>query len=327
MGTPQSSGLPGPIRPKLDDSQRGGMRHAVRKMDCSGHEGCYNVIHRGGYQLAAGRARVHRNPVHRSPGNMGIPHSMDERLAPRQYPNPPLIQTSCEFLFDRSSPWDSEIVDRMQEKLGVDFPQLHESQALRFPDQSTSGGEDVSLVEARQWEFTREDESAAVQVGQNWLTIVHHKPYPGWEQFLPLVQGILGIYLDIARPKGFDRVELQYINQIELRGPDVDLEDYLNVYPHVGTGLPDHYNSFLIGLRFPYEGGRDILQLIMTEIAPSDQDTVSILLTLSYLMRLPPDAETNSVIRLLDTAHVHVEDLFEGCVKNPLRQRFMGKEG
>ncbi len=107
----------------------------------------------------------------------------------------------------------------------------------------------------------------------------------------------------------------------------MDLKEYFTLYPHLGDGLPAAFNTFLFGLRFPYAEGRDVLQLIMTEGSARDSDETSVLLVLTYLMKLPTDIEFESVFHLLGEAHERLEDVFQGCLKDTLRARFEGREG
>lgn len=109
---------------------------------------------------------------------------------------------------------------RLYDRVEHEFPRREQVQGFGFSLQvgegpqpavpAIRGGLDRVLM-------SREDGSALVQVGLNQLVVNHELPYPGWADFLALVERILSTYLELV-PSSFQRIGLRYINQIP-RGP------------------------------------------------------------------------------------------------------------
>ena len=60
----------------------------------------------------------------------------------------------------------------------------------------------------------------------------------------------------------------------------------------------------------------------MTTGPKEDSGQVQILLDLDYFLRIPSDIDFDNVLEWLEEAHTHVEETFEGCLKDVLRERF-----
>ncbi len=171
-------------------------------------------------------------------------------------------------------------------------------------------------------QFLREDEKALIQVDRDLLAVNHLKPYPTWQEFLPLIQQGFDAYCQIANPKGILRIGLRYINRIEVPGQRIELEDYLEFRPFVGSKLPQDFGSFIVGIQVPYERSRDILRLQLTNAATQTPSLVAAVLDLDYFLAQPNQVGIDNVFEWVELAHTHVEEAFEACITDRLRQMF-----
>ena len=162
----------------------------------------------------------------------------------RKYPAPPLVEAVCEFRFDPTSVYDLTVPGLVFEKLQEQFPKRRQAGYLQTTIQKTPEGvrQVVSQLDVSQ--FFSEDEHRVVQVGRNLLSVNQLKPYPGWETLLPVIQGALAEYCGIAKPKGYQRIGLKYLNRINIPVPQIELEDYFDFYPHLGERLPQQLVEF-----------------------------------------------------------------------------------
>ncbi len=256
----------------------------------------------------------------------GAPQSQGNMPARVQYLDPPVVRASCQFVFDPTSTWEGVIPDLFYERVRDEFPRRREIKERERRVEIMAEEGDAKSPQAPGHQFTRTDRTAHLQVGVNSLAVVHRRPYPSWEGFVSLIRMGLRVYQEVAKPKGFDRIKLNYTNSIDFPGRSVDLEDYFDLYPFLGPRLPRTFNNFLFGLRFPFAEGRDVLQVLMTEGDSEDLDTTSVTLTLTYFLKLPADIELEDMFYLLDEAHMRLEEIFEGSLKDTLRDRFMRRE-
>jgi len=240
----------------------------------------------------------------------------------RKYKNPPIIEAVCEFRFEPGGNWDLAVPGLMFEKLKDDFPDRQPRVTFEAALTPSPKGVQQRFTRIEYLQFLRNDKTMLVEVGQHRLGVSHFKPYSNWETFLPVIRRALEVYRDVVQPKAYGRIGLRYVNQIEIPGTTLELEDHFNFYPFIGAQLPQDFSSFMVGVEIPQHEGRDILRLQMTTGARGTPEVVLIRLDLDCFVgkagEVPLDGETD----WLNTAHERVEAAFEGCIKDSLRERF-----
>lgn len=240
----------------------------------------------------------------------------------RRYKNPPIVEALCEFQFEPDSPWDLVIPGLIYEEVRDTFPKRRQARVL---DLSILAGPEEVEQQVRtmdRMQFLREDEKALIQVGPHFLSVNHLELYPSWEEFLPLIKMGLKAYRDVAGPKNMHRIGLQYINRIEFAGQRIDLADYFEFRPFIGPNLPQEHGPFRVGLQVPYENSRDILKIELKSTTRTKPDTIATMLDLDYFLIKPGEVALDNVFEWVDVAHGHVEDAFEACITDRLRQIF-----
>lgn len=240
----------------------------------------------------------------------------------RRYEEPPVIEAICEFHFEPDPDWDLTIPGLVYEELEDEFPERRRAKQLGigFSTEAEKITQQVRTVERTQ--FVREDESALVQIGPNLLAVSHLEPYPTWQEYRPLIRTALDAYLEEANHEGLEKVALRYINEVEIGGEEIELEDYFQFYPYVGPGLPQTHGSFIVGVEVPYHSGRDLLRLQLTP-TPSDDDGESAFrLDLSYDLVDAEEISLDSVLTWIDQAHDEIEEAFEASITDTLRDLF-----
>jgi len=202
----------------------------------------------------------------------------------RKYKNPPIIEALCEFRFEPSLPWDLAIPGLVYEGVRDDFPKRRQVRAFETSVSASLEGVEQQVRTTDRIQFLREDERALIQVGPDLLAVNNLKPYPTWQEFLPLVQTGFSAYCEATNPKGIRRIGLRYINRIEIPGPNIEMEDYFLFYPFVGPNLPQEHGSFIVGIQIPYEGARDVLRLQLANASAETLDIVPVMLDLDYFL-------------------------------------------
>lgn len=242
-------------------------------------------------------------------------------MAKRRYKNPPLEEAICEFRFESEPPWDVAIPGLLVERLSSDLPLRRQASKLETTTRPIADGIEQQCTPVNWLQLWQKDEKATVQVAPNLLSVNRLAPYPGWENFLPLVKKSLSEYREVANPKGFEQITLRYINRISFEN-SIELEDYFDFYPFVGQGLPQDFGSFIVGMQSVFEEGRDVLQMQMSSVASSTPDTLLIVLDLIYFLNQLGTIAPEGVFEWIECAHERIEAAFEGCIKGPLRERF-----
>lgn len=238
----------------------------------------------------------------------------------KRYKKSPIIEALCEFRFAPDATWDLTVLGLVYEKVKGIFPKHYQVAPL-----------DIGIVSALEGvgqgggplvRFASENEKLLVQVGQNLLTVNHLKPYSSWEKFLPLIEQGLAAYRESADPTGIQQVGLRYINRIDFASPRIQLEDYFELRPFAGQKLPQDFDALVVGVQIPYEDLRDSLRIRLASRNTEVPDTTALILEIGYFLTDPEKASLDTLLEWVDVAHKHVEEAFEGCITDLLRQQF-----
>ena len=236
----------------------------------------------------------------------------------RFYEDPPIIEAVCEFRFQPSQPWDWTILGLFYDRVKKEFPNKKQQNAIELRIHP-SGGE---IKQQLQMQFWREDEKSLLQVGVDLLTINMLKPYPNWAIFKSLIAEAFAIYKDIAQPKGFHRIGLRYINQINTGEKEARIEDYLRAYPTVPKEIPQLYTGWLQRVDVPFEPLNGILRLHVGSVREEQQKAVSFLLDLDFGTLRASDVALDEALDWVEQAHSQIEQVFEACITDKARTLF-----
>jgi len=238
-----------------------------------------------------------------------------------RYANPPIVEAVCEFRFEPGD-WDNAMPGLIWEKVKEPFSKRRDVHRLDVRLVPGPNGAEQRVTQEPLLRYLRDDEKVFMQVGPSLLSVHHLGPYSSWEEFKPLIEQGFRAYCGEAMPKGIQRIGLRYINRVEFPGDRIELEEYFEFRPFVGSTLPEDHKSFILGAEFPYEGERDVLRLQVASTVPQREQQVALILDLDYFTAKPNSVPAEEVGDRLEQAHDRIEEVFEGCIKAPLRSMF-----
>jgi|SRR6266436_7482744 len=249
------------------------------------------------------------------------PNKIRITLMSRKYKTSPIIEALCQFQFGPDTTWDLTIPGLVYEKVKNTFPNRNQVAQINIGLAANAQiiGQQIGALPLMQ--FLSENGNTLMQVGQNLLTINQLNPYSSWEEFLPLIEQGLKAYEETAHPKNIQRIALQYLNRFEFENP-IKLEDYLNFYPFLGKELPQDFGVFVVGVQIPFEDSFDLMNLQLTTVNSETPNTIAMILDLNYVLIKPENITLVGALEWVDKAHKHVEDIFEACITDQMRQRF-----
>jgi uncharacterized protein (TIGR04255 family) len=121
--------------------------------------------------------------------------------------------------------------------------------------------------------------------------------------------------------QGLERIGLRYINHIELPAQGVELAEYFEFYPSIGQRLPQQMVAFLTAVEFSYADGRDHCRVELTRI-PALGGRSLFRLDIDYFLARPGAVKPAEALAWVEEAHSQVEEVFEGCITDKLREMF-----
>lgn len=231
----------------------------------------------------------------------------------RRYTKPPLVDAICEFQFKAES-WDWTVPGLLYQQLSTAFPKKREQLTVHL-QQSDKG--EVKPSPARRLHFVRSDDRAFVEVGENLLALHQLEPYPGWQDFKPLIDSTFRSYLAVAHPIGLTRIGLRYVNQLRVPEDLADVVDQVNFWPRIPPELPRKMNAMFARVELFYENDNGLLLLTTGSAAAG-----GVVLDLDFVTRAAERLTLDDAIAWVETAHTRIEDAFEACLRDSARATF-----
>jgi len=236
----------------------------------------------------------------------------------RKYTNPPVLEAICEFRFNRDTPWDTAIPGLLYEKLREEFPLredrlVHEWDSEWYPTRTLG-----PIVKVPKVIFLSETKNFLVEVGRRQLAVHAIRPYPSWSAWKAQIMKAWENLCKVVEVKGFRRIGLRYVNKIEMPNFEGDLKRYFHFYPCFGECLPQNILDFLLVVQYVYEEGRD--RCVVSLGRPLKPNTF--FLDIDYFVSQPDKVPVSDVPSWVEKAHCRVEEIFEGCITDRLRQLF-----
>ena len=255
---------------------------------------------------------------------MNMPMKFSEASPERVYLNPPVVEALCEVFFTSTS-WDESTPGKFFEEFKVEFPKR---QKRSFNEARVTVENDEPVAEVIQlptWEvFLTESEDRLIQISDKHITFNQFKPYRAFLEWENFFYDALSVYEELTSPQVIERLGVRYINQIEIPGQRITMEDYFTIFPVLPKGSGGVHGPFLIKCDIPQSDKNHLLTMIFSTIEPDETitDKQFFLLDLQVRMLIGKrldEVELKNQIRL---AHESVVNAFEGSIKDNLRTLF-----
>ena len=227
----------------------------------------------------------------------------------RTYKAPPLIEAICEFRFTSSQPWDWTIPGLVYEQIKKNLPYKEQVNTVEMKVDPMEGK--VVQQSLPKMRFLNEDRTSLIQVGPDILSIHQLRPYDMWNNYKARILKYLQIYYDEAKPLGFARAGLRYVNRIELPYEDVELEDYFCVLPKVPHPVPQVFPSFLLQVDIPYSSAQSVLRIVFGALVPGESANLAYALDVDMYSLDNAVPKIDQISDWLETAHNNIETAFD----------------
>jgi uncharacterized protein (TIGR04255 family) len=102
----------------------------------------------------------------------------------------------------------------------------------------------------------------------------------------------------------------------------VDLDNYFDYRPFLGSRLPQTMASLVMSVTLKFEGERDQCKILLNSALAELSNHQTVILDLDYSSIRPLTVPTEDIDEWIITAHNNIETVFEGCIKDPLRELF-----
>lgn len=240
----------------------------------------------------------------------------------RKYANPPIVEAVCEFRLTPDTPWDMTIPGLIYEKVREVFP--HREQRVIQEVEITTGpaGLQQQIRTSERILLFADDRKTFVQLGTRLLAINSLRPYPTWAGFKPKIERAFEALSRTVEIRGLERIGLRYINQIEIPSSPVRLENYFHFYLFLGPQLPQDMADFIAGSDFFFAKRLDRCRVQLRPAPSSTPECTALMLDIDYFLAQEKGIEVRAAMDWVEEAHDKVEEVFEGCITDSLRNLF-----
>ncbi|MBN1316582.1 MAG: TIGR04255 family protein [Anaerolineales bacterium] len=244
----------------------------------------------------------------------------------REYRNPPVIEALCEIQFDPSSSWDVTIFGHYYDQIKAEFSQKRQIPQVEMALDKRPGGMRGEIRDAgMRMQFVRPDSSAMIQLAPHLLVVNQLSPYQSWDVFKELILARLADYYRVAGQVLIKGIGLRYINRFDFPQADFRVGNVFGPSEFLPPRLEQAGAPFFIRLEIPQDE-RERLLLTLGTIEGESDERVSVLLDLDYQSQIDARLEKSVLSAYLEKAHESIEEIFESCLTEALRERFDTEE-
>ncbi len=239
----------------------------------------------------------------------------------KKYENPPLIEAVCVFRLPPDTKWDQTIPGLLYEKVKADFPVKEERAVEEFDILDESSGERKHL-QIKNLVFLSKDKRTFIQVRPKMLAVNRLKPYLSWQEFKPRIEFAFNAINELTEIKALQGIGLRYINRIEIPEKQITLEDYFAFGVRLDGNLPQCCARFIAGSVAMYNQDTDACKFELFSAVPDQSGNSAFILDIDYTINKPNSVAKDQAINWIEKAHERIEEIFEECIKDKLRDIF-----
>ncbi len=116
---------------------------------------------------------------------------------------------------------------------------------------------------------------------------------------------------------------MRYVNNFEIPSSSFDIEQYFNLHPTLGRGLPQNLASFMVGTVFVFENGRDNMKVQFFDRPAISPEKIMFTLDMDYFLVNPANSvQINKVNQWIANAHKNVKNIFEAVLTDKSKALF-----
>lgn len=239
----------------------------------------------------------------------------------KQYKNSPITEVVCEFRFELESIFDQKTVDLFFNEIKEKFPKKKKGQTHQIKLEINPKGQSFNKTLEEFDQFFSDDEKTLIQLDKGRLSIHKLKPYNSWQEFYSLINLVFDSYIKNIKIKSIQRIGLRYINNFVIPLSTFDAEQYFNLHPIMGEGLPQNLVSFMVGTIFAFENGRDNIKVQLIDRVAAPNKTVFVL-DMDYFLVNPGSIQIDEITQWITNAHKNVENVFEASLTEKTKLLF-----
>jgi uncharacterized protein (TIGR04255 family) len=182
------------------------------------------------------------------------------------FPNPPIQEAILDIFATLPQKTTLETLGEVGSAFKARYPKSDERAEITggFEFKANSEPSAIANRKVTGYLFRSEVEQKVFQVRIDGFTFNKLRLYKGWKEFSGEARELWNKYRAIAKPVLIPRLNLRYVNRIEIPFPFKDFRDYCLLFPEFPAALPQLWNQFFMTVGAPVEessGANTIINL------------------------------------------------------------------
>jgi uncharacterized protein (TIGR04255 family) len=173
------------------------------------------------------------------------------------------------------------------------------------------------------WRLANTSGDRMLQVKREGFTYSHMSPYTQWAVFSAEAKALWAAFVKCCAPEAVIRIAIRYVNRLKLPPGEVQLNDYLVLFPHT----PDAYDP-IQGMLMQVQGRHESIDPMCTSIVTlaseprTDSSFQPLLLDIDVFIEKQISSAGDDCWNLLETLRLKKNELFESAITDKLRESF-----
>lgn len=242
----------------------------------------------------------------------------------RHYSKAPIIEAVIDIQVVLPSGFSENRLTEFAGTLSSKFPIRNNITAIQMQlDSGNADGEKHHLSSSSDklgYRLSNDINSRVLQLKKTGFTFSHLPPYTNWECFGQDAREYWEQFLDYCKPEKVTRCAVRYINRIDIPISPIELEDYLNVYPHIPSGIPQMVNGMFLQLHLFQEDLNSTAVIKEAVVAPVIAGGFSIMLDIDLFKINSIQPNSTEVWDTLEQLRTRKNELFESFVTDKTRE-------
>lgn len=175
-------------------------------------------------------------------------------------------------------------------------------------------------------QFVTERNDKLIQLSSSIFTANVVQDYKGWEEFFPVIESALNIFLQNVEEPAIARAGLRYINKIDVEQFTLaNLKKCFNLAVSLPDGLKYDSNSLQLLMELPIVAQKEFVSISLATLLPHENYKAPVMLDIGCFLNNPaPEADTNEDILswLQRSAHPRLREVFELSLTDHCKSKF-----
>lgn len=235
------------------------------------------------------------------------------------YARAPIVEAILDIQVDLKEELAVESLQKCRQNVRRDYPETKRTQDVVGEFSFGPGVSSSASAESSGFIFVSVDKKQLFQAKRNGFTFNQLAPYPGWDAFLGEAKRLWDEYYKVARPRGYKRLALRYIDRFDFPVPKLKLEEYFRTYPELSGDLPQLMGGFFFQCQLPIDDIQSIASITQTTVQPNSPGQSSIILDVD-LFRVESLPRGDEMWSVFETLRLWKNRIFEACITDATRE-------